>query len=84
MQPRVEAIDDAMEAVTTSCQSAVRDIWAVADCTEGAYAEGYQAESLGRPPGADGVFWESQVETASKKEPPDVKIWKGVGLLGGG
>jgi len=41
---------------------------------QAAESSSYDVNGEGRPPGADGVFWESQ-QGSQQKEAPEVKVW---------
>ena len=74
MRQLAEALDDSTRDVVAMCQKAKIDLWGVN------IAQATNGEGNERPPGADGVFWDSQQSTVDKK-PPEVKVWESVGLL---
>lgn len=86
MRERAEAVDEAIAEMVRLCENARKQVWEGEEKEKMNAVEGkgggYDVNGEGRPPGADGVFWDSQMESQVKKEPPEVKVWKGVGLLG--
>jgi elongator complex protein 1 len=91
MRERAENVEEIMEGIVKDCSQAVSEVWAThEDGVEDTRVSGQGAgdEDEGdammaiRPKGADGVFWESQVETQQlgmgRKAAPEVKLWKSV------
>ncbi len=74
MRQLAEALDESVREIIALCQRAKTDVWE-ADANETT-----SRESTERPPGADGVFWDSQ-QSAAEKKPSEVKVWESVGLL---
>lgn len=75
MRQLAEALDESVKEVAAMCQKTRMDVWG-AVAVEETHGDGAE-----RPPGADGVFWDSQQETVEKK-PPEVRVWETIGLLG--
>lgn len=78
MRERVEVVEEGMRGIVGCCEDAVREVWGE-DVTNGE-GEGGQVDGVGtRPKGADGVFWDSQVEVQQRRgrrDAPEVKVWK--------
>jgi elongator complex protein 1 len=93
MRERGKIVQGVMEEITKECEGAVKDVW---EDDEGRRVSDESGTGVGaeeerqpggsdrpgaRPKGADGVFWESQVEAErGRKDAPNVKAWKGVGF----
>lgn len=94
MSERVEAVEHGMRGIVEECERARGEVWGVRN-GKGKGGEGLGAseqdeegggDEMGeagstRPRGADGVFWDSQMEMEmemqASKGAPEVKIWKG-------
>jgi elongator complex protein 1 len=94
MRNRSEAVEEAVRGIVKECERAVREVWgtmggehkeAASSGGEDAglrreHAEGEDGLAM-RPKGADGVFWESQIEAQQGgRDAPEVKIWRGLDL----
>lgn len=84
MRERAGAVEAAMVEIVGLCRGCVSEVFEPGKedmgGTTGEGKEGLSLEDDGRPSGADGVFWDSQIE--EKKEPPVVKEFERLSLLG--
>jgi elongator complex protein 1 len=82
MREQARLVEEGMREVCGACEKARVEVWG--QVKEVAVAEDhavtYDVDGQGRPPGADGVFWDSQQEVG-RKEPPVVKSWSGSELI---
>jgi elongator complex protein 1 len=82
MREQARLVEEGMREVCGACEKARVEVWG--PVKEVAVAEDhavtYDVDGQGRPPGADGVFWDSQQEVG-RKEPPVVKSWSGSELI---
>jgi len=70
-----------MREMKMMCVDATKKVWDVEDKVEPVDKDAYGETGDGRPAGADGVFWDSQMEAGNKKEPPIMKEWQSLGVL---
>ena len=80
MREQAAKVDEVMKQITEQCGAARKEVWQVEDerVTAGRGNGTYDVNGEGRPSGADGVLWDSQMEMngqGGKKEPPEVKAW---------
>ncbi|OQU96819.1 hypothetical protein CLAIMM_02846 [Cladophialophora immunda] len=78
MREQARQVDENMKEICQACERAREDVWEVAKKgeMEGQVEEStYDRDGQGRPPGAEGVFWDSQQESQRKREAPEVKGW---------
>ncbi|OCT51702.1 Elongator complex protein 1 [Cladophialophora carrionii] len=82
MREQARLVENGMREICGACEKARVEVWG--EVKEAVVAEDqagtYDIDGQGRPPGADGVFWDSQQEVG-RKEPPVVKSWSGSGLI---
>ncbi|EXJ58709.1 hypothetical protein A1O7_06138 [Cladophialophora yegresii CBS 114405] len=84
MREQARLVEHGMSEICEACEKGRVEVWgevkevAVADDQAGTGT--YDVDGQGRPPGADGVFWDSQQEVG-RKEPPVVKSWSGSELI---
>ncbi|KAL1302746.1 hypothetical protein AAFC00_003098 [Neodothiora populina] len=91
MRERAAVVEAAMGEVTTMCSACIPEVFQVDEqqlqqqqqqlghnAGEGADEE----RDPNKPAGGEGVFWESQGETLKKREPPVVKQFARLSLLG--
>jgi elongator complex protein 1 len=74
MREQAKRVEEGMQDMASVCEKAKTDVWGETKKVEEEPST-YDVDGLGRPTGADGVFWDSQQET-SKREAPEVKLWK--------
>ena len=77
MGERAERVVEVVRGVVGECEGAKSKVWV----EERRVDDG----GVGRPNGADGVFWDSQQageERVGKMEAPEVKVWKGGDVFG--
>ena len=73
-----QKVEEVMGEIQEACEDARRRVW-VETANEGATGEAgtYDIDGQGRPSGADGVLYDSQLEAqGASKPPPEVKVWK--------
>ncbi|OAL25592.1 hypothetical protein AYO20_10433 [Fonsecaea nubica] len=80
MREQARQVNDNMKEICRACERAREDVWEVAKTNpedgQVQVEEGtYDKDGQGRPPGAEGVFWDSQQESQKKREAPEVKGW---------
>ncbi|KIW95354.1 uncharacterized protein Z519_03938 [Cladophialophora bantiana CBS 173.52] len=77
MRERARQVDENMKEICQACERAREDVWEVErkDEKDGQEESTYDKDGQGRPPGAEGVFWDSQQESQKKREAPEVKGW---------
>ncbi|KIW09886.1 hypothetical protein PV08_11987 [Exophiala spinifera] len=79
MREQAAKVDEVLREMVELCVKAKGEVWQAAaaalpeDVNAGA-ANTYDVNGEGRPPGADGVFWESQ-QGFQKKEAPEIREW---------
>lgn len=80
MRERAAAVEQAMTDVVDACRTCVDEVFQV----EKKRVDGVedQVDGEGRPMGADGVLWDSMEETSRRRDPPAVKAFKRMALLG--
>ncbi|KAK6376159.1 putative elongator complex protein 1 [Exophiala oligosperma] len=78
MREQAAKVDEVLREMVDLCVKAKGEVWQVEavqpEDTQAATTNTYDINGEGRPPGADGVFWESQ-QGLQMKEPPEVKKW---------
>ena len=84
LRQRAAVLDEAVREVIQLCKKAKEEVWSFsgAEGVQKVAGAGAEADAEERPPGADGVFWESQMGSSMGK-PPRVMEWQGTCLLGG-
>lgn len=82
MRERAAAVENAMAEVMDMCSACIPEVFQVEKATLSPEANDTEAEASGRPAGGDGVFWDSMEEKQRKPEPPVVKPFKRLTLLG--
>jgi len=82
MRERAVAVEMAMAEVVALCKGCVGEVFEVEEKEVGKVDDGVENGEGGRPPGADGVFWDSIEEKARRKDPPVVKDFEKLSLLG--
>ncbi|OAP60641.1 hypothetical protein AYL99_05643 [Fonsecaea erecta] len=78
MREQARQVDENMTEISQACGRAREDVWEVAKQDEKVEQAGentYDKDGQGRPPGAEGVFWDSLQESQRKREAPEVKGW---------
>ncbi|KAL6243017.1 putative elongator complex protein 1 [Rhinocladiella similis] len=76
MREQAAKVDEVLREMVELCVKAKGEVWQGATQAEDTEfgTDPYDVNGEGRPPGADGVFWESQ-QGLQKKEAPEVKKW---------
>lgn len=80
---RAEQVGERMAGIVGLCESAIAEIWKTDLDTSGRQGENTANDALPpRPPGADGVYWDSQLDMdglqigRAPMQPPEVKSWR--------
>lgn len=73
MRDQAVKVEEVLKDIYKQCCKARTEVWQLPP-GDGVQPDTYDVNGEGRPPGADGVFWESQQELR-KKEAPEVKVW---------
>ncbi|EHY55522.1 Elongator complex protein 1 [Exophiala dermatitidis] len=81
MRDQAAKVDEVLKDVCEQCSKARLEVWQLPQPDVVQPDNVYDVQGEGRPPGADGVFWESQQETMKPKEAPEVKSWAASDLL---
>lgn len=73
LREQAEKVEEVMGEIQKGCESAKKRVWV--DIAE---ESSYDVDGQGRPGGANGVFYDSQLEgeDTEKKAAPEVKVWK--------
>jgi len=74
MREQAKRVEEGMVGIVEACGTAKAEAWGEVKKIEEEQQGTYDVDGLGRPAGADGVFWDSQQEV-SRKDAPDVKLW---------
>ncbi|KAK5465087.1 putative elongator complex protein 1 [Exophiala xenobiotica] len=77
MREQATKVDEVVKEMCEACKKATGEVWQVPQGQgqgQAAESSSYDVNGDGRPPGADGVFWESQ-QGSQQKEAPEVKAW---------
>lgn len=86
MRERAEAVERGMAEVVGLCRDCVNEVFQVEETSKPEAAAGDEAAAEGeegeRPMGADGVLWDALQDQGRKKEPPVVKAFERLSLLG--
>ena len=75
---QAEKVEEVMAGIHEACEEARKRVWPK-NVIEGAGGEAgtYDVDGQGRPSGADGVLYDSQVDAqGASKPPPEIKVWK--------
>ena len=83
MREQARLVEQGMREVSEACGRARVEVWEAVKVElegQGAGLNTYDVDGVGRPPGADGVFWDSQQESA-KQRAPEVKVWRACELI---
>ncbi|KAL9097236.1 MAG: hypothetical protein Q9165_000663 [Trypethelium subeluteriae] len=82
MRERARAVEEAMVEVTEACKGCIGEVFEVVDENKSA-AEAEKGEIAEyRPSGGEGVLWESMEQAWKRQEPPVVKAFQRLSLLG--
>ncbi|KIV79454.1 hypothetical protein PV11_07016 [Exophiala sideris] len=73
MRDQAAKVDEVLKEICEQCAQARIEVWQIPQ-EQKDVENTYEANGEGRPPGADGVFWDSQQET-QKQSAPEVKTW---------
>ncbi|KAI9873813.1 MAG: hypothetical protein M1830_010585 [Pleopsidium flavum] len=82
MRERALAVEGAMVEVVGLLKGCVGEVFEVEEKVAGKVDGGVEDGEEGRPSGANGVFWDSIEEKAKRKDPPVVKDFEKLSLLG--
>lgn len=84
MRERAAAVESAMDEVMGMCSACIAEVFQVEQpgTHSGDHGNPNEENEAGRPAGGEGVYWESQGETQRKREPPVVKQFARLSLLG--
>jgi elongator complex protein 1 len=83
MRERADAVSTAVDDVIERCRHAVREMYSsnmTVPCTES--NDGPTDADMTRPTGGDATLWDSLQEVGRKREPPVVKAFTRLSLLG--
>ncbi|KIV88894.1 hypothetical protein PV10_08525 [Exophiala mesophila] len=86
MREQAEQVQKVVREIVVLCGQAREEVWGVVDAQNQVDQQGLMADSSSsgaRPPGADGVLWDSQQEAQGRKQAPEVKEWVENDLLAG-
>jgi len=80
MRDQVTKVDEVLSEICERCSKARIEVWQI---PQDQVPDGSTHDVNGgaRPPGADGVFWDSQQESQQMKEAPEVKMWTSTELV---
>jgi elongator complex protein 1 len=84
MRERADAVSTAVNEVVEKCRYAIKEMYPEAGAAATAVAEvptGVEGEML-RPTGGDATLWDSMQEVGKKRDPPVVKAFARLSLLG--
>jgi elongator complex protein 1 len=84
MRERADAVSTAVNEVVEKCRYAIKEMYPEAGVAAAAMAEGptgVEGEML-RPTGGDATLWDSMQEVGKKRDPPVVKAFARLSLLG--
>ena len=83
MRERAIAVQAAMREVLEACRGCITEVFGTSSINEPeTVADGDDKGDAARPAGAEGVLWDAMEENKRKKEPPVVKAFQGLSLLG--
>ncbi|KAF2759758.1 IkappaB kinase complex, IKAP component [Pseudovirgaria hyperparasitica] len=87
MRERAAAVERMMGEVVDACVGCVPEVWGVEgggepEKEDGKRGIGEEEVDGERPQGADGVLWDSMQESRVRREPPVVKAFEKLGLIG--
>lgn len=83
MRERAAAVESAMADVMGMCSACIQEVYQVEQATQPQDApNGTEDEQLGRPAGGSGVYWDSLEDKQRKSQPPVVKAFTRLSLLG--
>lgn len=77
LREQAKKVEEVMSNMQIACEDAKQRVWPEAE-KEAANSD-LNTDGQGRPSGADGVLYDSQIELQEgrQKPPPEVKVWKG-------
>ncbi|EXJ85200.1 hypothetical protein A1O3_05875 [Capronia epimyces CBS 606.96] len=81
MRDQAAKVDEVMKDLCDQCSKDRVEVWQLPQGEKMQSELGHDVQGEGRPPGADGVFWDSQQETQKKKDAPEIKVWAPSELL---
>ena len=73
-------VGEGMDGVGRECALARGEVWGLEEKVH-EVAQRDEGDGMGRPLGADGVFWDS-LQEGGKNEAPEVKVWNGGEIIG--
>jgi elongator complex protein 1 len=83
MRERAAAVESAMADVLSMCTACIPEVFQVEQPAQSSNgADVHEGDQAGRPAGGDGVFWDAQEEHQRKREPPVIKPFTRLSLLG--
>lgn len=83
MRERAVAVETAMTEVIELCTACISEVFEIQATQPSSNAEAEGGDEQGaRPPGGPGVYWEAMEENQRKREPPIVKAFSRLSLLG--
>lgn len=81
MRDQAAKVDEVLKEICVLCTQARIEVWQIPQEQQKEVENMYDANGEGRPPGADGVFWDSQQEIQKKQAAPEVKTWESSELI---
>lgn len=83
MRERAAAVESAMAEVIGMCSACIPEVYQVEQSSQSGDANNANEEGQeGRPAGGDGVLWDSFEQKQRKPEPPVIKTFQRLSLLG--
>ena len=83
MRERAAAVEHAMADVIDLCTACIKEVFQSEESAQTSNAMNTNEEDqTGRPAGGEGVFWDAQEEQQRKRDPPVVKPFVRLSLLG--
>jgi len=82
LRDQAEKVDEVLWEISRLCEKARVEVWEVKEDASAVGEKGtYDVNGEGRPPGADGILWDSQRQAQEKREAPVVTAWVSNELL---
>lgn len=83
MRERAVAVENAMAEVIELCTACIPEVFQIKPAQSSPESGDIDGEDqAGRPAGGQGVFWDAMEENSRKREPPVVKAFSKLSLLG--
>lgn len=82
MRERAIAVQAAMRDVAEACKACVPEVFGVEDASKEVGSQELENGEVARPGRGEGVLWDAMEESKRKRDPPVVKSFAGMSLLG--